>query len=80
LGVRCEDLRLCSADESAFSTEVYTFELLGDCTMATALIDGRMLAVKAGKDVRLSTGTPMHLAVDPERLYWFEAASGLRHR
>jgi len=80
LGVRCEDLRLCSAEESAFSTEVYTFELLGDCTMATALVDGRMLAVKAGKDTRLKTGAPMHLAVDPDRLYWFDADSGLRHR
>jgi hypothetical protein len=39
-----------------------------------------MLAVKAGKDTRLKTGAPMHLAVDPDRLYWFDADSGLRHR
>lgn len=80
LGVRCEDLQLCDAPQSNFSAEVYTFELLGDCTMATALLGGRMLTVKAGKDTRLQTGATMHLAMDPARLYWFDADTGLRHR
>ncbi len=78
LGVRCEDLELCDPADAMMSCEVYTFELLGDSTMLTAMIGDRLLAVRAEKSVRVAPGEPIHLRCDPTRLYWFDDPSGLR--
>jgi multiple sugar transport system ATP-binding protein len=78
LGVRCEDLELCDQRDALLSCEVYTFELLGDSTMLTAMIGDRLLAVRAGKSIRKAPGEVIHLRCDPARLYWFDGASGLR--
>lgn len=78
LGVRSEDLRLCGPSEALLGCEVYTFELLGDSTLLTALIDGRLLAARADKSVRLVPGQRVWLACDAAKLYWFDGRSGTR--
>ena len=78
LGVRCEDLRLCSEAEALLGVEVYTFELLGDSTMITAMLGERLFAARTDKTLRLSAGDRVWLACDPDRLYWFDGATGER--
>lgn len=78
MGVRCEDLELCSESDALFGCEVYTFELLGDSTLLTTMIGDRLLAARAGKSVRVSAGDRVWLRCSAERLYWFDSETGLR--
>ncbi len=80
LGIRSEDLELCSEGEALWGCEVYTFELLGDSTLLTAMIGDRLVAARAGKSVRLSAGARVWLRCSPDRLYWFDGETGLRIR
>ncbi len=80
LGVRSEDLSLCSTADAMLECEVYTFELLGDCTMLTAMIDGRLLAARADKALRLKPGERVGLRCESSRLFWFDGDRGLRLR
>ena len=80
LGVRPEDLFLCTASEALLNCEVFTFELLGDSTMLTAMIDGTLLTARADKSLRLGAGDHVALGCDSSRLYWFDGDSGLRLR
>ena len=80
LGSRAEDMHLCGLDEAHFQANVFTFELLGDCTMATVMLAGRLIAIKAQKDLRLRSGESIGIRFDAERLYWFDATSGARIR
>jgi multiple sugar transport system ATP-binding protein len=78
LGVRAEDARLSAPESAHFSAPVYTFELLGDCTMVNLKMAGRVFSVKAAKDLRLQRGDTVHIQMPTERLYWFDTASGER--
>ncbi len=80
LGARAEDLRLCGLDEAHLQADLFSFELLGDCTMATVMVGGQLLAVKAAKDLRLQPHDRVGLRFDPQRLYWFDTPSGQRLR
>ena len=80
LGARAEDLCLASSADAHFHAAVFTFELLGDCTMVTVLVGGRLVALKAPKDLRLQPDARIGIRFDQRRLYWFDAASGARLR
>jgi multiple sugar transport system ATP-binding protein len=80
LGARAEDMRIVGAADAHFEAEVYTFELLGDCTMATVMVGDRLVAIKGPKDLRLASGTRIGVRFDPARLYWFDAETGARLR
>ncbi|MFM8548685.1 MAG: ABC transporter ATP-binding protein [Betaproteobacteria bacterium] len=78
LGVRPEDLFLCDPTEALLHCEVFTFELLGDSTMLTAMVDDTLLTARAGKSLRLHPGERVALGCDRSRLYWFDGDTGLR--
>jgi multiple sugar transport system ATP-binding protein len=80
LGARAEDMRLGNLDEAHFQADVFTFELLGDCTMATVMIGHTLVAIKAQKDLRLRSAERIGVCFDPQRLYWFDRATGARIR
>jgi multiple sugar transport system ATP-binding protein len=80
LGVRPEDLFLCDPAEALLNCEVFTFELLGDSTMLTAMVDDTLLTARAGKSLRLHPGERVALGCDRSRLYWFDGDTGLRLR
>jgi multiple sugar transport system ATP-binding protein len=80
LGARAEDMRLAPTAQAHFEAEIYTFELLGDCTMATVMVGSQLLAVKCEKDLRLAGGARVGVRFDPSRLYWFDTDSGARLR
>lgn len=80
LGVRAEDMRLASVQDSHFSAEVFTFELLGDSAMINLKLADRVFSIKVPKDLRLQRGEAVHVKLPTDRLYWFDAASGERVR
>ncbi|MDH4376213.1 MAG: ABC transporter ATP-binding protein [Ramlibacter sp.] len=80
LGVRAEDMQLGDGGPGSFSAEVFTFELLGDCTMINLKLDERVVSVKAPKDLRLGRGARVALRLPLDRLYWFDAVTGERVR
>ena len=80
MGVRCEDLELCGESEALLGCEVYTFELMGDSTMITAMVGDRLLAARAEKSLRLVPGQRVWLRCDPARLFWFDGQTGERIR
>jgi len=80
MGFRCEDVKVCDSQSASLTTEVFTFELLGDCTMATAMFDEKLLTVKAAKDCRMQSGDPLHIKIDPQHVYWFDRQTGKRWR
>ncbi|GMV45638.1 MAG: sn-glycerol-3-phosphate import ATP-binding protein UgpC [Pseudomonadota bacterium] len=80
LGVRAEDMQMADLGDAHFHVAVYTFELLGDCTMATVLVGQRLLAIKGSKALRLESGQRIGVRLDPVHLYWFDAGSGRRFR
>ncbi len=80
LGARAEDMRLGNLDDAHFQADVFTFELLGDCTMATVMVGSTLVAVKAQKDLRLRSGERIGIRFDPQRLYWFDHGTGARIR
>lgn len=80
LGIRPEDLFVCDASQALLECEVFTFELLGDSTMLTAMIDNTLITARADKSLRLLAGDRVALGCDPSRLYWFDGDTGLRLR
>ena len=80
LGARAEDLILTGEGDGHFSSEVFTFELLGDSTMVNLKLDNIVFSVKAPKDLRLQRGEKVHVRLPTDRLYWFDASSGERLR
>ncbi len=80
LGVRAEDMHLTAEGDGHFSAEVFTFELLGDCSMVNFKLGETLLSVKASKSLRLARGERVHVRLPQDRLYWFDAASGERLR
>ena len=80
LGARAEDMTLGPLDTAHFQAQVFTFELLGDCTMATVMVGHRLVAIKAPKDLRLEPDARIGVRFDERRLFWFDTASGQRLR
>ena len=80
IGVRAEDVSLCDHHNANLVAPVFSCELLGDVVMVTVKLSGHALTIKADKDVRLSFGEAVGIAVPLGKLFWFDADSGLRIR
>jgi multiple sugar transport system ATP-binding protein len=80
LGARAEDMQLSNLEEAHFHANVFTFELLGDSTMATVMVGPRLLAIKGPKSLRLQPDQRIGVRFDTQHLYWFDAGSGARIR
>jgi multiple sugar transport system ATP-binding protein len=80
LGVRPEDTRI-SGGEAALNGSIYALEPTGDMTLVgLRLEDGTFFNVKADRDYRQPLGTPVAIAFDAKRMYFFDGASGDRLR
>jgi len=80
LGVRPEDCRLAEAGGGTLTGEVYATELIGDHTLVTVKVGADMLTLKGSKDFDAPVGTPLGVAIAPERTYVFDGPSGARLR
>ena len=80
LGVRPEDLKLTASGEGDFDAPVYASELTGESVLVTVEVGGNRIATKADRQRRNAIGEWVGIAVDPSRIYLFDAASGERLR
>jgi multiple sugar transport system ATP-binding protein len=80
LGIRAEDMQLCSEADANFCADLFAFELLGDATMVTIKFGSTPVAVKGDKNLRLKFGDRVGVKLDASRLYWFDSSTGLRIR
>ncbi|WP_414439767.1 ABC transporter ATP-binding protein [Burkholderia sp. 22PA0106] len=81
LGVRPEDIAIGSdGAQGVFAADIFAFELLGDTTLITLKLDSQRLVVKGDKSIRYRDGERIGLRPDPEKLFWFDGASGERIR
>lgn len=79
LGYRAEDVQLVDTSSSAvISAPVYSMELLGDATMITVRVGGKLVSAKADKNYRASIGDTVHLSFAPSDAHLFDSTSGAR--
>jgi multiple sugar transport system ATP-binding protein len=75
LGIRPEDLEpVAEADGFPFTVQVV--EPLGSHTLLTGQAGDVMIRAMAASDLRPAAGSVLHLRPHPDRLCWFDAASG----
>ena len=82
LGVRPEDVRVVAPGEGALTAAIYAFELTGESVLVTVLLGGRQFCARGDRHLRAEIGSAVGLAIDPARLYLFDAATEarIRHR
>ena len=80
LGVRPEDCAVVAPNAADLQAEIYTIELIGDHTLVTVKADADMLTVKASKDFTAKVGDKVGVSFSHDRLFVFDATSGIRHR
>jgi multiple sugar transport system ATP-binding protein len=80
LGVRPEDGTIVPPGSGAFQGEVFANELIGDHSLVTARAGADSITVKAPKDFTASVGEPISIAFAPDRLFLFDAGTGVRIR
>jgi multiple sugar transport system ATP-binding protein len=78
LGFRAEDATVTTPESGQIVAPVYSFELLGDATMATVRAGGALAAVKSEKSMRIAIGTPIGISVPSGACHVFDRSSGLR--
>lgn len=77
LGVRPEHVRLAGAQETdAFETRVISVEPTGMDTHIVCEVNGAMLTVSVRERTRPRPGDTLCLALDPDRLQYFDVVSG----
>jgi multiple sugar transport system ATP-binding protein len=80
LGVRAEDASLCDPSDAHLTAEVFACELLGDISMVSFKLAGKLLSVRADKNVRFQFGDRVGVRLPLDRLYWFDAKTEQRIR
>lgn len=77
LGFRAEDAQVVP-EGGHINAPIYTLELLGDATMVTVKVDGRLISVRADKTFRAAIGDPVSIAIPSEICHLFDAQTGAR--
>ncbi len=78
LGFRSEDAQVASSDDGEIKANVYALELLGDATMISVRIGGKLVSVKADKNYRIKIGEPVVISVPVAICHLFDRESGAR--
>ncbi len=77
LGFRAEDAQVVETG-GHINAPIYTLELLGDATMVTVKIAGRLISVRADKNYRAAIGDMVSIAVPDEICHLFDRQTGAR--
>ena len=82
MGVRPEDCAVIDAEAktSHMMGDVYSVEPTGDTTYLTLRVGQNKLEIKADRNYRANLGLVEKVALDTERLYFFDAETGQRVR
>jgi len=79
LGVRPEDCHVGPSDTHLDGT-VFAIEPMGDLTYLTIRTGGQLIEVKADRAYRAELNAPEHVALNIDRLLFFDPGSGIRIR
>ena len=77
LGFRAEDAAVVKSGGD-ISAPVYSLELLGDATMVTVRIGGRLVSVRTDKNYRAEIGDKVSISVPKKICHLFDATTGER--
>ena len=77
LGFRAEDATVAQSG-GQINAPIYSLELLGDATMITVRIKGRLLAVKADKSFRAEIHDMVSIKIPTDQCHLFDAKTGAR--
>lgn len=78
VGVRPEDMRIVSADESGFDSEVQVYEMLGSESYLYFEHDGGDVAVRTEAGTAIRKGDVVRFGFDMEHVHLFDALYGNR--
>ena len=78
LGVRPEDLSVCSAQDGQIGGEVFSLELTGDSSLLTLQVDGTHLMARVDKDFSADIGAKVWLKANPARCFLFDTRTEAR--
>jgi multiple sugar transport system ATP-binding protein len=77
LGFRAEDVQVVPEGGQLAAT-VYSMELLGDATLVSCRIGPALVSIRAAKDFRTQIGAPLHVAIPPTAVHFFDRDTGQR--
>ncbi len=77
LGFRAEDAQVVESG-GQINAPIYTMELLGDATMVSVRIGGKLISVKADKSYRAEIGDMVSIAIDAGICHLFDGSTGER--
>ncbi len=80
LGIRPEDVQLCTDDAISVRAPVFSFELTGDATLVTLQVQEQFLTARGSKDYRCAMGAPVAMHLPAQACYLFDVASQNRLR
>jgi multiple sugar transport system ATP-binding protein len=78
LGVRPEDLSVCSEPDGQIGGEVFSLELTGDSSLLTLQVDGTHVRARVDKDFTAEIGAKVGLTANPARCYLFDTRTEAR--
>jgi multiple sugar transport system ATP-binding protein len=73
--MRPEDVTL-RPDTGSVAASISLVEPMGSSTIVYTRIGANLVAIETGKDTDLGVGATVSLAIEPNRLHLFDAASG----
>lgn len=71
LGFRAEDAQLSQANNGEIKAPIYTLELLGDATMVSVRVGGRLVCVKVDKNFRAKIGNHVSICIPSHSCHFF---------
>lgn len=77
LGFRAEDVTI-SADKGQLSAPVYSIELLGEASMISYRLEGKLVSVRAPKSFRVEIGSTVNVDIPASVCHLFHRASSQR--
>ena len=80
LGIRPEDLKLTSAENTDCSGRVYSFELTGESTLVTVQLADDRLTIRGPNEYRVAIDETVGIRFNPEKCYLFDSESKQRIR
>src|SRR5262245_16125320 len=78
LGVRPEDLAVCSVQDGQISGEVFSLELTGDSSLLTLQVENTHVMARVDKDFAAEIGAKVWLKANPGRCFLFDARTEAR--
>ncbi len=80
LGIRPEDLKLTSAENTDCSGRVYSFELTGESTLVTVQLADDRLTIRGPNEYRVAIDETVGIRFNSEKCYLFDSESKQRIR